>query len=249
MKWISDITVEPIQQMGSDAMLAGAAWVSTNADAAYDKAAESPEAVPRVISYLMKHRHGTPFEHGALTVNTHCPIFVYREWHRHRIGFSYNEESARYKTLDPVFYVPPRSRPMIKVDNWKAGRPKFMTLEEAYPGETQTQLNSRYLNFISRIEASNEQAYNAYLDGLHQGFDPGIARAPLPVNIYSSQWVTLNPRSCMSFLSLRQHHLNAKFVSYPLWEINQAANRLEEIFKEYWPITWEAYEANGRVAP
>jgi len=129
MQFISTVDVRLIQSMGSDAHLASAAWVSTSAEDGLKRAAENPADVSGVINYLMKHRHGTPFEHSAMTFYVHAPIFVWREWHRHRIGFSYNEESGRYKQLDPVFYIPDRERPVVKVDSWKPGRPKFTRCE------------------------------------------------------------------------------------------------------------------------
>src|SRR5688572_28408384 len=130
MQFISDISVTPIQSMGSDAMIAAAAWVSTSAEDGLKRAHDNPDDVKGVINYLMKHRHGTPFEHSSMTFRVHAPIFVWREWHRHRIGFSYNEESGRYKQLDPVFYVPDRERPMMKVEGWKPGRPKFTRCDD-----------------------------------------------------------------------------------------------------------------------
>lgn len=235
----SELTVRPIDgmQMGSDKMVAAAAWVSKDARTAMDRAAAKPDDVKGVINYLMKHRHGTPFEHGAITFYCHLPIFVWREWHRHRIGFSYNEESARYKTLDPVFYVAPADRPSGKVDNWKPGRPKFLPDPLG----------------VGRVNARNIEvyslAYEKYLQNLRDGVDPGFARDCLPVGIYSSCWVTCNPRSLMAFLSLRTHEPDSQFVSYPLYEIDQAARQVEAAFKEFWPLCHEAFVANKRVAP
>lgn len=81
------------------------------------------------------------------------------------------------------------------------------------------------------------------------GFDPGLARACLPVGIYSACYVTCNPRSLMHFLSLRVGSDDATFRSYPLWEIEEAANAAEELLKEGWPLTYKAFIENGRVAP
>lgn len=108
MQFVSEIKVELIDRMGSDLSIAKAAWVSTKGQAAEDAIDEvvNKDKIAGVIGYLIKHRHGTPFEHSAITFRVHAPIFVWREWHRHRVGFSYNEESGRYKQLDPVFYVP-----------------------------------------------------------------------------------------------------------------------------------------------
>lgn len=209
--------------------------------------------VQTLINYLMKHRHGTPFEHGAVTFFVNAPIFVWREWHRHRV-MSYNEESARYKQLDPVFYLPPTDRPMFKVDGWKPGRPKFLTIDEedARSGAAQHQgvtSEVRYSRLIDNLQTAYLLSYANYEDNLKMGFDPGLARDCLPVGIFSSCWVTCNPRSIMAFLSLRTHDEAAKFVSYPLYEIEQAARQVEAIFANLWPITYKAFCDNGRVGP
>lgn len=180
----------------------------------------------------------SPFEHGMLTLYVHAPIFVWREWHRHR-WMSFNEESARYKVLDPVFYVPPRDRPMMKVEIWKAGRPKFLPCEA----------DATHDELCANLKESYRVGYEMYDQNLALGIDPGLARDCLPVGIYSSCWVTANPRSLMHFLSLRTHEPTAAAVSYPLWEIEQAARKVEAIFAQHWPITHAAFCENGRVAP
>lgn len=235
----SEITVTPIQQMGGDSMVIAAARVSTTGEEAISDAAGDPSERAGLIRYLMKHRHGTPFEHAAMTFYVHAPIFVWREWHRHRIGFSYNEESGRYKQLEPVFYLPDRERPMMKVDNWKPGRPKFLRCED----------DVKYRELCSNLVDSYRFAYRAYEQNLSLGVDPGLARDCLPVGIYSGCWVTCNPRSLMSFLSLRVHDPDATFVSYPLWEIDRAARVCEEFLAKGWPITYAAFVESGRVAP
>lgn len=237
MKVTSEITVGEIMQCGSDQHIVAAARVSTNGEECLRTLDEEGE-LKGTINYLMKHRHGSPFEHGFLTVYVHAPIFVWREWHRHRIGFSYNEESGRYKTLDPVFYVPYDDRPAMKVEGWKPGRPKFLPWSTLTHTSVNTSLKDSYI-----------KAYETYIRILSKGVDPGLARDCLPVGIYSGCWVSCNPRSIMSFLSLRTHHPEAAFVSYPLYEINVAADKLEEIFKQHWPITHAAFVENGRVAP
>ena len=240
MQLKSDITVTLLQQMGGDNHIVAAAKVSTSHDAVESLLQnDNDEARFGLINYLMKHRHGTPFEHGAMTFYVHAPIFVWREWHRHRIGFSYNEESARYKQLEPIFYSPPLHRPMMKVDGWKPGRPKFLV------DETQTTAKQVQDNLIQ----SYELAYSTYERNLALGVDPGLARACLPVGIYSGCWVTCNPRSLMAFLSLRIHSPEAKFPSYPLYEMQLAAEGCEVALKQGWPMTYRAFVDNGRVAP
>lgn len=221
-------------------MVVAAAKVSTSGEEALAFASsEKTEENKGLINYLMAHRHGTPFEHSCLSFFVHAPIFVWREWHRHRIGFSYNEESGRYSTLKPVFYVPPRDRPMMKVDGWKPGRPKFLRCED----------DKVYEQLCVNLEHSYRTAYSAYIDNLAMNIDPGLARDCLPVGIYSSCWVTCNPRSLMAFISLRTHEPAAKAVSYPLYEIEVAARECEEMLSQGWPITYEAFVKNGRQAP
>jgi thymidylate synthase (FAD) len=240
IRLVSDITVRPIQQSGGDHLIVAAAKVSTSGEAALEFARpESADANRGLIRYLMKMRHGTPFEHSSLTFFVHAPIFVWREWHRHRIGFSYNEESARYKTLDPVFYLPPRDRPMMKVDDWKPGRPKFLPCES----------DVTYGHLCDNLVRCYRECYRAYADNLALGIDPGLARDCLPVGIYSSCWVTCNPRSLMAFLSLRTHDPVARHISYPLYEIEAAARACEDALRAGWPLTHAAFNEFGRVAP
>jgi thymidylate synthase (FAD) len=240
MQYKSTIDVNPIQTMGGDFMVVAAAKVSTNGTEALQFALPSEgDANYGLINYLMKHRHGTPFEHSAITFFVHAPIFVWREWHRHRIGFSYNEESARYKQLDPTFYIPDRERPMMKVDGWKPGRPKFLRCES----------DELYDQLCRNLRRSYSVAYDSYSENLSLGFDPGLARDCLPVGIYSGCWVTCNPRSLMAFLSLRVNDESAKFISYPLHEIQLAAEACELALKGGWPLTHRAFVENGRVAP
>lgn len=232
------IDVELIQSMGGDHMIVAAARVSTNGTDAVAMA-DLPASDSRgLINYLIKHRHGTPFEHSSLTFFVHAPILVWREWHRHRIGFSYNEESGRYKQLDPTFYIPDRERPMMKVDGWKPGRPKFTRAPD-----------SVYDQLCRNLKDGYERSYQNYQANLDLGVDPGLARDCLPVGIYSGCWVTCNPRSLMAFLSLRTHEPEAKQISYPLWEIELGARACEEIFSKGWPITYESFVKNGRVGP
>lgn len=200
--------------------------------------------VPNGTLYVRRNGYpmwcgNSPFEHGSITFYVHAPLFVWREWHRHRIGFSYNEESARYKQLEPVFYIPARNRPMMKVEGWKPGRPKFTVCET----------DEVYEQLCNNLKKQYRSAYEAYECNLALGVDPGLARDCLPVGIYSGCWVTCNPRSLMAFLSLRTHEPAADKVSYPLWEIEIAARKCEEALKQYWPLTYAAFVANGRAAP
>jgi thymidylate synthase (FAD) len=266
MQFISDITVNLEQVLANDYQVLHAARVSTlGSDVSEEHRKQIQHLIDindliGLINYLMKHLHGTPFEHNLFTFYVHAPIFVWREWHRHRIGFSYNEESARYKTLEPVFYVPPPDRPMFKVDNWKPGKPKFLTIQEEQERRENNSNNQvfplgrkdsvdNYNELCSNLRFSYRTSYTNYIDNLNMGFDPGLARDCLPVGIYSSCWVSCNARSLMAFLSLRTHDTNASKVSYPLYEIEVAARKVESLFAQKMPITYNAFCNNGRLAP
>lgn len=234
MIFTDKITVSVTEVLGNDQYVIGAMKTLTGVPAA--------DASDRGrIRYLMEHRHGTPFEHNCIMLVVHAPIFVWREWHRHRIGFSYNEESARYKKLDPVFYIPSAERPMLKTgDDWKPGRPKF---EKITPGR------GDYHATDTHMRQSYAASYRTYESLLTIGLDPGLARDVLPVGIYSTCWVTCNLRSALAFISLRTHDPAAKYVSYPLYEIEQGARQLEDAIKKHFPLCYEAFNDFGRVGP
>lgn len=257
----SDINVDVIRHLGNDQFVIGA--MKTLKDIP-EPIREGKLSDRGRIRYLMEHRHGTPFEHNCFILNVHAPIFVWREWHRHRIGFSYNEESARYKQLEPIFFIPRRDRKMVKTPgDWRPGRPKFMTLDEevmcnhqitqAVPGEypdwVQKQADDKYAEIVTDMKAGHTDEYERYERQLNRNLDPGLARDNLPVGIYSMCWVTCNLRSALAFLSLRTHEPAAKFVSYPLAEIEEGARKLEQVVAENYPICYEAFNDFGRVGP
>jgi len=224
----SDVTVRLINSMASDEAVTMAARVSTGAS-------ENPEKDAGLINYLMRDRHGSPFEHNAFTFYIEAPIFVFREFMRHRIA-SYNEESGRYKELAPVFYIPDRSRKLIQ-----QGKPGAYTFE---PG-TAEQHDDIEVDF----ELVSEHAYHRYRELMESGIAREVARMVLPLNIYSSMYVTINARSLMNFLSLRTIREGTHFPSFPQREIEMVAEKMEEFFAEKMPITYETFNKNGRVAP
>ena len=224
----SDVTVELINSMASDEAVTMAARVSTGAS-------ENPDKDAGLINYLMRDRHGSPFEHNAFTFYIEAPIFVFREFMRHRIA-SYNEESGRYKELSPVFYVPDADRKLIQV-----GKPGAYTFEDGDYAQKQ--------QVPADIKRSSQYAYDAYQSMLDSGVAREVARAVLPVNIYSSMYVTMNARSLMNFLSLRTTREDTHFPSFPQREIEMVAEKMEEFFAEKMPTTYETFNKNGRVAP
>ena len=239
IKLISDITVKPVQSMGGDHMVVAAAKVSTSGEDAEKFAlAENAESSAGLIGYLMRHRHGTPFEHAAMTFFVHAPTFVWWEWVRHRIGFSYNLESGRYKVLEPVFWVPRPDRKMVPAPDHKSARPKFVEAD-----------SYAFLDACEDLESAYRHCYESYKRLVDRGIASEVARAALPFAVYYSGWVTCNPRSLMSFLSLRTHEPTATFPSYPQAEIEEAARAAEDVLRQGWPLTHAAFVAHGRVAP
>ena len=230
----SDMTVEYVDHMGNDLSIIRAMMVSTKGGEAWtDPITGGHEGR---INFLMKNRHGTPFEHNAFTLYVEAPIFVFREFHRHRIGFSYNEMSGRYRELPPTFYVPDAERPLTQVG--KPGAYEFI------PGTDLQLQDTQYF-----LKQSYETAYDAYQRMLQQGIAKEVARACLPVATYSAMFVTCNARSLMSFLSLRTKSALSTFPSYPQREIEMVAEKMEDIFATHFPLTHAAFDANGRVAP
>ena len=226
-------TVEIIDVMGSDASIVRAARVSLSGENSVDEWGTKEEGL---INYLLKNKHGSPFEHTALTFYVKAPIFVFREFHRHRIGFSYNEISGRYSKLNPEFYVPADDRPLVNVGT--SAKPQ---MAPADPGTVEA------VQDILRDNAL--RAWENYEILLGLGIANEVARAVLPVNIMSQMYVTCNARSLMNFLTLRTQDENAAHVSRPQYEIQQVARDMEDIFALEFPTTYRSYQENKRVAP
>jgi thymidylate synthase (FAD) len=237
----SDVTVELVRSSASDSDVLFAARVSTQGEqtlesaAAHTDASEDEKRSKGLINYLMRDRHGSPFEHNSMTFYVQAPIFVFREFQRHRIA-SYNEESGRYKELSPVFYVPGADRNLIQVG--KTGAYEFL------PGSAEQ---------VALVEqesrTSSQQAYESYKRMLDAGVAREVARIVLPLNIYSSMYVTMNSRALMNFLSLRTSREGTHFPSFPQREIEMCAEKMEEFWAELMPYTYESFNKNGRVAP
>lgn len=228
----SHIEVELIEVAGGDESIIHAAKVSTLGQRSEDDETLNPK---QFLSFLMKNRHGSPFEHGMFTWRVHAPIFVWREHHRHRIG-SYNEESGRYKQLEPVFYVPAEDRNLIQV-----GRPGKYTYELG---------NAAHRAIVISAQLTAYQtAYDMYEQQLEAGIAKEVARMVLPTAIFSTCYVTMNPRALMNFLSLRTKHPDSTYPSYPMREIEMVAEQYELDFARHYPITSRVFTEHGRVAP
>ncbi|MCT2056863.1 MULTISPECIES: FAD-dependent thymidylate synthase [Dermabacter] len=232
----SDVTVDLVRSQASDSDVIFAARVSTQGEKS--KSVVGTDASDRdkgLINYLMRDRHGSPFEHNSFTFYVEAPIFVFREFMRHRIA-SYNEESGRYRQMRPIFYVPGPERKLVQ-----KGKPGAYDLYEGSP-EQHDIVTKAY-------KAQCESAYAAYLEMLEAGVAREVARGVLPLTLFSSMYVTVNARSMMNFLSLRTKREGSHFPSFPQREIEMVAEKIEEFFAEAMPLTYEAFNAGGRVAP
>ncbi len=231
----SDVTVELVRAAAQDADVLFAARVSTKGELSLDDVDGDAQRSQGLINYLMRDRHGSPFEHNSMTFFVSAPIFVFREFMRHRIA-SYNEESGRYRELRPVFYVPGPERKLVQ-----EGKPGAYDFVDGTP--------EQYRITVEQTKAACLSSYAAYQAMLDAGVAREVARTVLPVGTYSSMYVTMNARSLMNFLSLRTKRPDAAFPSFPQREIEMVADVMEDRWAELMPLTHEAFERNGRVAP
>ena len=181
-----------------------------------------------LINFLMREKHGTPFEHNAFRFHVKCPVFVAREWFRHRIG-SFNELSARYSFIEDEFYVPRKED--VREQVGKPGAYSFKPVDDG-----------REEFAVSIISEMNELAYNKYQLLVQKGIAKELARAVLPVSMYTQFYWTVNARSLMNFLALRTSE-------HAQLEIRQYALKIESYFEETMPVTYNAWVKNNRVCP
>lgn len=180
-----------------------------------------------LIGFLMREKHGTPFEHNFFRFHIKAPIFVVREWFRHRIGWSYNEYSGRYSQMATEAYLPDAEQMRTQVG--KPGSYTFEPMEE-------------YQFSQDRIKMSYYASFHAYEKLLSEGVAKEVARMVLPVATYSEFYATTNARALMNFINLRGDETAQ-------WEIRQYADVLEQFFQAAMPITYDHFINNGRIAP
>jgi thymidylate synthase (FAD) len=181
-----------------------------------------------LIRFLMRDRHGTPFEHNSFRFHIRCPIFVAREWFRHRVG-SFNEFSMRYAKATDDFYVPEPEDVRTQV-----GKPGAYSFDPVPPEVAETTREE--------LQAVYAAAYDTYQRLVELGVARELARCVLPVGAYTEFYWTVNARSLMNFVSLRAAETAQR-------EIRRYAEACETFLAEKMPITYDAFVANGRVAP
>ena len=181
-----------------------------------------------LIRFLMRDRHGSPFEHNAFRFHVRCPIFVAREWFRHRIG-SFNEFSMRYAKATDDFYVPEAAD--IRTQLGKPGAYRFEPVDDELAEETRRELEVLYA-----------EAYATYARLVEKGVARELARSVMPMGAYTQFYWTVNARALMNFVSLR----NSEFAQL---EIRRYAEAVETFFADKMPISHAAFVANDRTAP
>jgi thymidylate synthase (FAD) len=209
--------VDLVDMMGDDLRVCQSARVSTG-----DFASKGPEKDQKLINYLMKNKHETPFEKIVFEFHVKCPIFVMRQWIRHRIG-SFNETSGRYKEFVWETFYP---------EEWRKQDPKNRQMS------SKERFNKSEIKYIDNVvDTIFEDAEKAYENLLAIGVARELARIVMPLAIYTEFFWTVNFRSLMNFMVLRDHE-HAQF------EIQEFARAVKKIVKETnrIPFTWEAFE-------
>lgn len=214
--------VKEVESWGSDERIIEAARMST------DKGFQGwgTPLLPgdeKLLAYLMNNRHDTPFEMAGLVIEVQAPIFVFREWHRHRTQ-SYNELSARYTPLPDVNYLPTADRCLVVNGANK----------QANSVGAQALTHEAVLNWLEELEWVYRQAQRVYQMGLNIGIPKEIARLPVPVARYSRMRASANLRNWLAFITLRSAP-NAQ------WEIQQFSDAVGKIVQEKFPRTWELF--------
>lgn len=208
--------VRLVDSMGNDLSIVRAARVSYDADwrVGDEKSDE------KLIAYLMKNHHTSPFEAVTLTFEVKAPIFVFRQWHRHRT-WSYNEVSARYTELDEGYYVPALEQITTQSDSNKQ-----MRTTEQHP-------RAQYIQNV--IEAHCYDSFETYKHLIKEGCPRELARSVLPVAAYSRMFATVDLHNLFHFLKLRLH-------SHAQYEIRVYAEAMLQLAKLVAPVACREFE-------
>lgn len=206
-----------VESMGSDLSIVRNARVSYDAEW---RTGEDEGKDAKLLNYLVKNHHTSPFESCTFTFEVKAPIFVFRQWHRHRT-WSFNEISARYAELPEEFYVPETEQITTQ-----SSSNKQMRTEE---------VNSHAFTIQMAIQACNKEAFATYKDMLHLGCPREIARSVLPVGTYSHMFATVNLHNLMHFLKLRLH-------SHSQYEIRVYAEAILKLIEPIVPHSVAAFK-------
>lgn len=209
------------QSLASDLDVVNAARVSFA-----KRSAELDDGAAALVGFLMRNKHGSPFEHNIFRFHVRAPIVVVREWERHRIA-SYNEQSGRYSELREVFYEPE----FIRTQVGKPGHYRFESMSDTDVASVR-----------GIIATHNRECYQRYQMLLDKGVAREQARLVLPPTLMVEFWVSMNARALMNFIALRN-------ADTAMFEIRQYAIEVEKVFAQLMPLTHAAFVEQGRVAP
>lgn len=210
--------------LGSDISIVNNARVSFD-----QESGEMGEAEIGLLNFLMRNKHGSPWEAVVFRFDVKAPLFVIREWQRHRIG-SFNEQSARYSEIPEHFYEPVGN--YIREQVGKPGSYSFEPIDDDKKRHRAQDL----------ISGAQREAFQIYNHLLRMGIAKEIARTVLPVGMYSRMKWTVNLRSLLNFLELRNHEHAQR-------EIRDYAETIEGMVTKCIPVAMDAFVKNGRIAP
>lgn len=217
-------SVELLQKMGTELNIVNAARQSFG-----QRSVRLGKKERGLINFLMRERHGTPFEMIQFLFQVKCPIFVAREWFRHRIG-SFNEYSGRYTKMKPEFYIPAQKD--IRTQTGKPGAYKFEPIGD--------RAKAAWAEWA--IETQSKDCWGAYEQLLDGGVAKELARTVLPLSMYTQFTWSVNLRSLLNFISLRSHET-------AMYEIRCYSKTIEQLISSIVPVTMECFEKNDRITP
>jgi thymidylate synthase (FAD) len=213
--------VRLVDHMGSDLSIVRSARVSYNAEW---RTGEDEGKDAKLINYLVKNRHTTPFESVTFTFEVKSPIFVFRQWHRHRT-WAYNEVSARYTELPEEYYIPALN---------------IITEQSTSNKQMRTDVQNANAQQIQDIMLEqNASSFRAYIQLLELGCPRELARTVLPLATYSKMFGTVNLHNLFHFLGLRTH-------THAQYEIRVYAVAMLELIREFVPISVASWEEHNK---
>jgi thymidylate synthase (FAD) len=215
--------VRLVDHMGSDLSIVRSARVSYDAEW---RTGEDEGKDAKLIQYLIKNRHTSPLESVTFTFEVKSPIFVFRQWHRHRT-WAYNEVSARYSELPEEFYIPKAEH----VGTQSTSNKQIRVLEEA------AGLNEKDVEFIADLQRHSQEGFALYRKHLAAGVPRELARCLLGLNTYSHMFATVNFHNLLHFLNLRLHN-------HSQMEIRVYAEAIVQLIEPIVPVAvaaWKEY--------
>lgn len=225
----SDLPVKYVDHMGSDLMIARAAWED------WDRVFKSEGHAEKFFDKIVGEHHGSPIEFSQIVFHAEMPLFTATQLLRHRT-MSFAGRSARYRTMLPQFYMPPRERPTVNTASKMNPSFDFLTDERWEDANA-----VRYVNA--------ERSWEAYQALLAIGEAEEIARGELIERMYTGYSFCVDLRNILGFLALRVDHPDNAYPTHPQWEIEQIAKQVEGVIAELWPQTYKAFTKHGRQKP